>query len=202
MALPAFSQPFVEPAGSPIRELFPYLSQPGMISLAGGYPSAALFDTHGLTEAAGRALALSATALQYGATEGQPALRKGLGQLCARRGVTARPDDILVTTGSQQAFDLLLRVLIEPGAVALVETPAYPAALQALRLAGARIQSVPTDAHGLDVERLRKLLDGAPADVRPRLLYTVPNFSNPGGTLLTLARRRELVTLAQEGAPR
>lgn len=198
MTFPQFSQPFMEPAGSPIRELFPYLSQPGMISLAGGYPSAALFDAEGLAGAASRALAEGATALQYGATEGQYALRESLARLCERRGVSVGADEILVTTGSQQGFDLLLRVLIDPGAVALVETPSYPAALQALKLAGAHIQSVPTDANGLDTDRLREMLENADAAARPRLLYTVPTFSNPSGASLTLARRRDLVEMAQK----
>jgi len=101
-----------------------------------------------------------------------------------------------VTTGSQQAFDLLVRVLIEPGDTVLVEVPAYPATLQALRLAQARIVPVPMDEHGLQTDALAALLRQLPAAQRPKLLYTVPNFSNPRGTLLSAERREALVQLA------
>ncbi|WP_287917870.1 PLP-dependent aminotransferase family protein [Comamonas sp.] len=194
--LAAFTALFAEPAGSPIRELFPYLSRPGMISLAGGYPSTSLFDAQGLAQAATHAMAQGASALQYGATEGLPALREALAQQARDRGMQASAGDVLVTTGSQQAFDLLVRVLIEPGDTVLVEVPAYPATLQALRLAQANIVSIPMDEHGLQTDALAQLLADLPADQRPKLLYTVPNFSNPRGTLLSAQRRTALVELA------
>lgn len=191
-----FAAAFAEPAGSPIRELFPYLSRPGMISLAGGYPSPSLFDAEGLAQAARQALLQGAGALQYGATEGLPALREALALQARERGMQADAGDILVTTGSQQGFDLLVRVLVEPGDTVLVEVPAYPATLQALRLAQARILPVPMDEHGLQTDALAALLAGLPADQQPKLLYTVPNFSNPRGTLLAAQRRQALVRLA------
>lgn len=190
-----FSKPFENPAGSPIRELFPYLSRPGIISLAGGYPSLALFDAEGLAVASHKALMDRAASLQYGPTEGSVALRAALVQLMHSRGIHAGVNDILVTTGSQQGFDLLIRVCLEPGDAVWVETPAYPAAIQALRLAGARIGSVPVDEHGLDVDTLAQMLR-APGAVKPRLLYTVPTFSNPSGALLSQERRERLVALA------
>ncbi|GGH62669.1 aminotransferase [Comamonas phosphati] len=195
-SLAPFAAPFAEPAGSPIRELFPYLSRPGMISLAGGYPSPSLFDGEGLAQAAQQALAQGASALQYGATEGLAELREALAQQARERGMQAASGDILVTTGSQQAFDLLVRVLVEPGDTVLVEVPAYPATLQALRLAQAHIVPVPMDEHGLQTGALADLLAELPADQRPKLLYTVPNFSNPRGTLLAAERRQALVRLA------
>ena len=194
-ALP-FAENFVEPAGSPIRELFPYLSRPGIISLAGGYPSPSLFDVEGLQQAALRALSNSGVSLQYGATEGQPALRDALANLCRTRGIDRKPSELIVTTGSQQAFDLLVRIFIEPGDVVCVETPAYPAAIQSLRLASARILPVPVDEDGVDVEALAVSLASLPLSQRPKLLYTVPTFSNPCGTLLPAARREALVRLA------
>ncbi|MEG0786501.1 MAG: PLP-dependent aminotransferase family protein [Comamonas sp.] len=194
--LAAFTALFAEPAGSPIRELFPYLSRPGMISLAGGYPSTSLFDAQGLAQAATHAMAQGASALQYGATEGLPTLREALAQQARDRGMQASAADVLVTTGSQQAFDLLVRVLIEPGDTVLVEVPAYPATLQALRLAQAHIVSIPMDEHGLQTDALAQLLADLPAAQRPKLLYTVPNFSNPRGTLLSAQRRTALVELA------
>ncbi|WP_199027368.1 PLP-dependent aminotransferase family protein [Ralstonia sp. ASV6] len=194
--MPAFAAPFAQPAGSPIRELFPYLSQPGMISLAGGYPSPSLFDAEGLAHAAARAMTGDAQTLQYGATEGLPILRTALAALMRERGIQSDAEQMMVTTGSQQAFDLLVRVLIEPGDTVLVEVPAYPATLQALRLAQAHIVPVPMDEHGLQVDALAALLRQLPAEQRPKLLYTVPNFSNPRGTLLAAERREALVQLA------
>lgn len=196
----SFVENFVEPAGSPIRELFPYLSRPGMISLAGGYPSPSLFDVEGLQQAAMSALSNShsGVSLQYGATEGLPALREALASLCHMRGIDRKPTELLVTTGSQQAFDLLVRIFIAPGDTVCVETPAYPAAIQALRLASARILPVPVDGDGIDVEALATHLASLPLSQRPKLLYTVPTFSNPCGTLLPAARREALVRLALE----
>ncbi|PIG00615.1 PLP-dependent aminotransferase family protein [Comamonas sp. 26] len=194
--LAAFAAPFAEPAGSPIRELFPYLSRPGMISLAGGYPSPSLFDAEGLAQAAQQAMIQGPATLQYGATEGLLELREALAQQARERGMQAAAADVLVTTGSQQAFDLLVRVLIEPGDTVLVEVPAYPATLQALRLAQARILPIPMDEQGLQTGALAELLSALPAAQRPKLLYTVPNFSNPRGTLLAAERRQALVQLA------
>ena len=194
--LAAFAALFAEPTGSPIRELFPYLSRPGMISLAGGYPSPSLFDAEGLAHAASQSLMQGPAALQYGATEGQPALREALAQQARDRGMQAQAADVLVTTGSQQAFDLLVRVLIEPGDTVLVEVPAYPATLQALRLAQANIVAVPMDSDGMQTQALVDVLAALPAAQRPKLLYTVPNFSNPRGTLLPTERRAQLVQLA------
>lgn len=191
-----FAASYTDPAGSPIRELFPYLSRPGMISFAGGYPSPSLFDAEGLREAGQRALADPVGSLQYGATEGTPALRQAIAQLCATRGIACDAGDALVTTGSQQAFDLLVRIFIEPGASVYVETPAYPAAIQALRLAQARIHEIAVDADGLKIDDLRYRLEAAAAPDRPKLLYTVPSFSNPSGALLTTPRRQALIQLA------
>lgn len=198
MSTRLFTPAFADPAGSPIRELFPYLGRPGMISFAGGYPSPALFDAQGLAHAAGQALADPAAVLQYGATEGSPALRQELLRLSRERGIPCKPQELLVTSGSQQAFDLLVRVLVQPGDAVLVETPAYPAALQALRLAGADIHAVPMDQQGLRTDVLEETLRAWPAGNRPKLLYTVPTFSNPRGSLLAPARRRHLLALARE----
>ncbi|MDQ0142348.1 aminotransferase-like domain-containing protein [Cupriavidus necator] len=191
--------PFVpalrEPQGSPIRELFKYLSDPEMISFAGGYPSAALFDAEGIGAASAQALReRPAECLQYGATEGVPALRDALAALMAERGAAVARDELLVTSGSQQGFDFLVRALVEPGSVVLVEEPTYSATLQALRLAGADVRGVPSDQHGMDVDALAAMLaDGA---LRPRLIYTVPTFANPTGATLSHARRLRLLELA------
>lgn len=192
-----FSRAFANPQSSAIRDLYKYLSDPEMISFAGGYPDSKLFDVEGLGEASARAYRDSAGCLQYGSTDGTPKLKAGILDLMATRGVTTSPANIVATTGSQQAFDLLLRVFVDPGDVVLVENPTYSSNIQAARVHGARVVAVPSDGDGLDVERLEALLSqvGSGAD-RPKLLYTVPTFGNPTGATLSLARRRRLLELA------
>ncbi|ACB65907.1 putative transcriptional regulator, GntR family [Burkholderia ambifaria MC40-6] len=191
----AFTPSFQNPAGSPIRELFKYLSEPGMISFAGGYPASDLFDVDGLNTAAERAYAQPVRCLQYGPTDGLAELKQQLIALMARRNVACTPAELLVTTGSQQGLDLLLRVMVAPGDVVLTEQPAYPATLSAMRLQQARIVTIPVDAEGVDVDRLAsQLASGAIA--QPKLLYTVPTFANPTGATLTRERRLKLLRLA------
>lgn len=190
-----FNPAFEAPGGSAIRELFKYLSRPGMISFAGGYPAPALFDAEGLAHASAQAMAEPVTSLQYGATEGTPALREQLVALMARRGAAVSVDDLIVTTGSQQGLDLLIRVLLSPGDAVLVERPTYPAALQAFRLAGCAIGSIAGDADGLDPTALAQQLEAAPPG-HFRLLYCVPDFANPTGACLSITRRLEVLALA------
>ncbi|KWE60351.1 2-aminoadipate aminotransferase [Burkholderia ubonensis] len=191
----AFTTPFQHPAGSPIRELFKYLGEPGMISFAGGYPASDLFDVDGLSAAAARAYAQPTRCLQYGPTDGLAELKHELLALMSRRGVACTPAELVVTTGSQQGLDLLLRVMVAPGDVVLTEQPAYPATLQALRLQQARIVTIPIDGDGLDVDRLDALL-AAGTIAQPKLLYTVPTFANPTGATLARERRLKLLRLA------
>jgi 2-aminoadipate transaminase len=190
-----FTAPFQHPAGSPIRELFKYLGEPGMISFAGGYPASDLFDSAGLQAASAQAWQVSTRCLQYGPTDGLPELKAQLLALMSRRGVTCAAEELLVTTGSQQGLDLLLRVLLAPGDTAVTEQPAYPATLQALRLQQANIVTVPVDGDGIDVELFAARLASG-AIKRPKLLYTVPTFANPTGATLTRARRLALLRLA------
>ncbi|OJA54999.1 aminotransferase-like domain-containing protein [Burkholderia ubonensis] len=191
----AFTTPFQHPAGSPIRELFKYLGEPGMISFAGGYPASDLFDVDGLNAAAARAYAQPTRCLQYGPTDGLAELKHELIALMSRRGAACTPAELVVTTGSQQGLDLLLRVMVAPGDVVLTEQPAYPATLQALRLQQARVVTIPVDGDGLDVDRLDALLASG-AIVQPKLLYTVPTFANPTGATLSRERRLKLLRLA------
>lgn len=196
-----FTEPFKAPQGSAIRELFKYLSRPGMISFAGGYPSKDLFDRAGIGQAQEEAYRSDPVAcLQYGDTAGAPALRRAILRLMNERGVTREVDDVIVTTGSQQGLDLLIKILVAPGDAVLIEEPAYPAAIQALRLAGARLIPVRTDAQGIDVDALTAQLEAfdstTPPATRPKLLYTVPTFANPTGATLPAARREALARLA------
>ncbi len=192
-----FTEPFKAPQGSAIRELYKYLSRPGMISFAGGYPSKDLFDRAGIGRALEEAYRSDPVAcLQYGDTAGAPALRRAILRLMNERGVTREVDDVIVTTGSQQGLDLLIKILVAPGDAVLIEEPAYPAAIQALRLAGAQLIPVRTDAQGIDVDALTAQLEALDPATRPKLLYTVPTFANPTGATLSAARRKALARLA------
>ncbi|MEU5596896.1 PLP-dependent aminotransferase family protein [Streptomyces sp. NPDC020298] len=179
--------------GSPVRDILAVTARPEVINFAGGLPAPELFDTEGIAQAYRAVLTeLPARALQYSTTEGEPALRTTLAARTAARGLPTDPDDILVTTGSQQALSLLATALLEPGDTVLVEDPCYLAALQAFRFAGARILPVPSDAHGVDPEALAQLV----ARERPKLLYTVPTFQNPTGRTMPAARRAAVADIA------
>ena len=184
---------YAQASGSPIRAMLALAGREGMVSLAGGHPDPALLPAdwlrESLLEVAGQ---LQGRSLQYGATEGLPELREASAALLQRRGLVAQAEHLLITTGSQQAIDLLARVLVEPGEVVAVESFNYPAALQAFRFAGARLVEVPTDAQGMDVDKLEALLLAE----RPRVLYVVPNFANPTGAVMPLVRRLRLLELA------
>lgn len=193
-----FVEAFRQPSGSPIRELFKYLSLPGMISFAGGYPAGELFDRDGLASAAERAYRHPNQCLQYASTDGLPILKDEIIALTTRRGAHCSSAELMLTTGSQQGLDLLLRVMVAPGDVVLVEQPAYPATLQALRLQGATIVTMPVDAGGLDVDAVARMLIDGSLPKAPKLLYTVPTFSNPTGLTLTRERRLALLQLAVE----
>lgn len=181
-----------------VRELARLMSRPGMISLAGGYPGPELFDRDGLDEAARAALADAPVAcLQYGPTEGLVPLRETVARLMAERGTRCGPDEVMVTAGSQQGFDLVVRTLMAPGETAIVERPTYTGPLRVLSVAGARTMTVGVDAQGLDVDELEALLRD-PASPRPRMLYVVPTFANPSGSTMTRERRLRLLALAAE----
>jgi len=179
---------------SAIRELFKLLGKPGIISFAGGFPDSAVFDVDGLRAASQQALADDAdAALQYGATEGFGPLREQLAQLMAARGVRdVGPGDLIVTTGSQQALDLVGKVLVEPDEPVLVEAPTFLATIQCFRLYGAQLLGVPIDGDGVRVDELEALI----RQHRPRFVYLIPTFGNPSGATLTRARRKRVLELA------
>ncbi len=178
---------------SAIRELFKLLGKPGIISFAGGFPDSAMFDVEGLREAAQRALADEpGAALQYGATEGYNPLREQLAAFMAAKGATVAPDGLIVTTGSQQALDLIGKTLVDPGSTVLVEAPTFLATIQCFRLYGAQVIGAPIDAQGVQVERLEELV----VRHRPRFVYLIPTFGNPSGATLSLQRRLRILELA------
>ncbi|MBX3653885.1 MAG: PLP-dependent aminotransferase family protein, partial [Ramlibacter sp.] len=178
---------------SAIRELFKLLGKPGIISFAGGFPDSAMFDVEGLKEAANKALTEEpGGALQYGATEGYNPLREQLAAFMGTKGVSVNPDGLIVTTGSQQALDLLGKTLIDPGDKVIVEGPTFLATIQCFRLYGAQLISAPVDANGVDTDALEKLI----AEHKPKFVYLIPTFGNPSGAMLSLARRKRVLELA------
>ncbi len=183
---------------SVIRELLKYTEKPGLISLAGGLPAPEVFPVERFRQACQKVLQDSPTvALQYGPTEGYRPLREQIVAQMARYGIKATVENVLLTSGSQQALDLIAKLLINRGDRILVETPTYLGALQAFNLFGAEYVTVPVDDDGLRTELLDEALRSG-----PKFMYILPNFQNPGGVTLSLERRRQLVRLAEEhGVP-
>ena len=180
---------------SAIRELFKLLGKPGIISFAGGFPDPALFDVEGIRLASEQVLKDNpGPVLQYGATEGWNPLREALSSHMAKKGIEARPDEIIATTGSQQALDLIGKTMIDPGDKVIVEGPTFLATIQCFRLYGADIVSAPIDADGVKVDELEKLI----VEHEPKLIYLVPTFGNPSGAMLNLARRKRVLELAAQ----
>ncbi len=179
---------------SAIRELFKLLGKPGIISFAGGFPDSAMFDVAGIKEAANQALADDpGAALQYGATEGYNPLREQLAAFMGSKGVKGlTPDGLIVTTGSQQALDLLGKTLIGPGDKVIVEGPTFLATIQCFRLYGAEIITAPIDGQGVQTDKLEALI----AEHKPKFVYLIPTFGNPSGALLSLERRKRVLELA------
>ena len=179
---------------SAIRELFKLLGKPGIISFAGGFPDSAMFDVDGIREASLQALAENpGAALQYGATEGHEPLREQLAAFMASKGARdVQAQNLIVTTGSQQALDLLGKTLISPGDKVIVEGPIFLATIQCFRLYGAQLVSAPVDGDGVQVDRLEQLI----AEHKPKFVYLIPTFGNPSGALLSRERRRRVLELA------
>ena len=179
---------------SAIRELFKLLGKPGIISFAGGFPDSAMFDVEGIREASERVLREEpGAALQYGATEGYQPLREQLSAFMAAKGAPdVAPEGLIVTTGSQQALDLLGKTLVSPGDKVIVEGPTFLATIQCFRLYGAQLISVPIDGQGVQTDRLEQLI----AEHRPKFVYLIPTFGNPSGATLSLERRRRVLELA------
>ncbi|GAA1945649.1 PLP-dependent aminotransferase family protein [Kitasatospora viridis] len=191
---PALAARAAAVGASAVREILALTARPEVISFAGGLPAPELFDAEGLRAAFDRVLAERPhQVLQYSTTEGDPQLRAAVAARYTARGLATEPDDLLVTSGSQQGLGLLATALLEPGDTVLVEDPSYLAALQCFALAGARVLPVPTDEHGVDPAALVELVRAE----RPKLLYLVPNFQNPTGRTMPAERRRAVVEVAE-----
>jgi len=183
---------------SAIRDLLKVAQRPGMISFAGGLPAPDVFPVQRFQQACNKVLAQdSALALQYGETEGYEPLRELIANNIARYGIKAKVGNVLITSGSQQALDLIGKLLINAGDRVLVEAPTYLGALQAFNVYGAEYESVPSDENGLRTDLLEEHLRSG-----PKFMYVLPNFQNPAGTTLSEDRRHELVLLAERyGVP-
>jgi 2-aminoadipate transaminase len=182
---------------SAIRDLLAVTAQPDVISFAGGLPAPELFPVEDVRASFDAVLREDGRgALQYGPTEGYRPLREFIAARLTTRGLAATADDILVTTGSQQALDLLGKVLLPRDAAVLVEAPSYVGALQALMVQEPRFVHLPMDEEGLDVSSARAhcLHLGS----RPAMCYTVATFQNPTGVTMSVARRAALLDFSQE----
>jgi 2-aminoadipate transaminase len=183
---------------SAIRELLKFTEDPEVISFAGGMPAPEVFPIEKFKEACLTVLDQNGPAsLQYGSTDGYAPLREMIARYSARYGINVTIDNILITSGSQQALDLLGKILINPGDGVLVESPTYVGALQAWRAYGAEFVPVPTDEDGMMTSKLESCLRAG-----PKFIYALPNFQNPTGSTLAYDRRLKLIELAENyGVP-
>ena len=179
--------------GSAIREIFKLLARPGMISFAGGNPSNSALEPEVVSRLAQEALAkYGTTLLQYGGTDGFGPLRESAAEFLRGDGVNCEAADILPVQGGSQAFDLLLKALIDPGDVVLCESPTFLGAIQAMREYNARLVDMPMDGEGVIVEAAEELI----RKHHPKMMYVIPTFQNPTGITLARERRRALAALA------
>ncbi|MGH2841383.1 MAG: PLP-dependent aminotransferase family protein, partial [Solirubrobacteraceae bacterium] len=194
-SLPPLSSRLGDVRSSPVRDILELTQRGEVISFAGGLPAPELFPAELLAGAFAAALqpTTAARTLQYSATEGEPELRALLAERFALRGLQTHADEILVTTGSQQALGLVAAVLLDPGDTVLVERPSYLAALQTFGFAGARMVPVPCDQDGIDPDALPELI----ADHAPKFLYVIPTFQNPTGRTVPAVRRARVAQIAQ-----
>lgn len=177
---------------SAIRELLKLTARPDIISFAGGLPAPDVFPVDAFQAACETVLSeVGPQALQYHATEGFLPLREMIARHTARYHIKVGTDNILITSGSQQALDLLGKILINPGDRILVEEPTYLGALQAWNAYGVEYVTVPTDEDGMRTDHLEAALRTG-----PKFIYALPNFQNPTGVTMSLERRRQLVALA------
>jgi 2-aminoadipate transaminase len=193
----SYAQRTVGMTTSEIRALFAVASRPEVVSLAGGMPCLSALPMDAVADTVWQMLRTQGqTALQYGSGQGDPALREQILEVMAVEGISAHADDIVVTTGSQQALDLVTRIFIDPGDVVLAEAPSYVGALGVFAAYQARVAHVASDDDGLIPQALQERILGLQArGERIKFLYTVPNFHNPAGTTMSLQRRPEIIEI-------
>ncbi len=184
---------------SAMRDLMEITARPEVISLAGGLPDTSTFPPESFAAQMARiAHRSSAEALQYGPTDGFAQTKRVICELMGAEGMAADGDDVVVTTGGQQALDLIAKTLLDPGDVILAEGPTYPGAVPVFCSYEADTRQIPIDADGLRIDELERALDELEREGRrPKFIYSVPTFQNPGGVTLSLSRRRRLVEIAR-----
>ncbi|HEY0484217.1 MAG TPA: PLP-dependent aminotransferase family protein [Kofleriaceae bacterium] len=194
-SLPALACRMADMPPSAVREILKVAERPDILSFAGGLPAPELFPVEAIAQAHAEVLRdAGAAALQYSTTEGFAPLRAWIAEHLHRRDIPARPEEILITSGSQQGIDLVARVFLDPGDVVLVENPTYLAAIQAFAAYQVRLIAVPSDENGMQVDEVADLI----AAYRPKLIYLVPSFQNPSGTTLSQERRARLAEIAAQ----
>lgn len=185
---------------SAVRALFALANRPEIVSLAGGMPN---IEDLALDEIADNVSGLirdcGARVMQYGSGQGELPIRERICDVMALESITARPDDIVVTAGSQQGLDLVTRVFCDPGDVILAESPSYVGALGTFLSYQSEVVHIPSDAHGIDPVALRETATRLQAEGRKvKFLYTIPNFGNPSGLTQPTPRRTEVLAACNE----
>jgi 2-aminoadipate transaminase len=185
---------------SAMREMMALTERPDVISLAGGLPDTSTFAPELYAKLMSQVAAeQTARALQYGPTEGMAVTAECIVEVMAAEGTLVDADELLVTTGGQQVLDLVCKTLIDPGDVIVAEAPTYPGAVPTFSAYQAEVEQIEMDADGMPIDGLESTLDRLQAEGRrPKFIYTIPNFQNPGGVTMSLARRRRLVEVAHE----
>jgi 2-aminoadipate transaminase len=185
---------------SAMREMMALTEQPDVISLAGGLPDTTTFAPELYAKLMSQVAAeATARALQYGPTEGMAVAVDCIVEVMAEENTLVDPSEVIVTTGGQQVIDLVCKALIDPGDVIVAEAPTYPGAVPTFGAYQAEVAQIEIDADGMPIDDLERTLDRLQADGRrPKFIYTIPNFQNPGGVTMSLARRRRLVEVARE----
>lgn len=189
-----FSTSVSQLKSSAVRDILKLTQGKDMISFAGGLPAEELFPVQAVREAADRVFEAGAGALQYGLTEGYLPLREQIGERMAAKDMNVTPDEMILTTGSQQAIDLLVQVLTEPGDAILVERPTYLASLQVFAMRGVKVIAAESDEFGIIPESAEELIRAH----GPKLLYAVPTFGNPTGRVWSLERRKQMLDLCRK----
>lgn len=185
---------------SAMRDLMALTERPEVISLAGGLPDTSTFPPEDYAKLSAIVAAeQTAKALQYAPTEGHLAVKDCIVEVMAAEGMDVDTDDLLVTTGGQQVIDLVCKTLIDPGDVIVAEGPTYPGAIPAFNAYQADVVQIPMDADGMPIDQLEETLDRLEREGRrPKFIYTIPTFQNPGGVTMSLPRRQRLVQVAKE----
>jgi 2-aminoadipate transaminase len=185
---------------SAMREMMALTERTDVISLAGGLPDTSTFAPELYAKLMSSVAASStARALQYGPTEGMESTVECIVEVMAAEGTTIDPGEVIVTTGGQQVIDLVCKTLIDPGDVIVAEAPTYPGAVPTFSAYQAEVEQIEMDGDGMPIDALESVLDRLQAEGRrPKFIYTIPNFHNPAGVTMSLARRRRLVEVARE----